>query len=341
MTSPVLPPELDEAQLEASLPYVCYERTMYHLVERLGGVHRFPWLLLDRPLHLVYVPGVNEALQYRGDGFTALQRTYEESITGTPGDVADEIINRLHDGWAAHTMMTTTRADGSTYVTSNLVEAASGDELLVTKTNETKRAYRVPTPMDSVLDRLPGATHGDVAITFTKFPPSLLEQLRSLSDADFLRMVYRDLFEYSASGGVLTRQGIRLEEHVRAIGQLRDFATATLAESPGRRLEEKGLQLMLNKHVANKIAPLTRAWLDAIPAVSRLIGVPLHDVADRCTEVDDALTGIATRFVLLMRRPGDATVAGYLGALDVLNARFDAWRCACAEALVTVMEGMS
>src|SRR5665647_773321 len=318
----ISPVSLSDRELADSLPYVCYERTMYHYLQRRLRVERFPWMLLDRLFHTVYVPGVNEAIQYRGDGFSELQARHEVVEVSTRDSMVTSMRDRMAEGWLAHAMMETRRPDGSAYWTSTLVEGILGDIVYLTKTNETMRETSVPTAMADFLARLPDCGEAECQLTFIRFDEALVEELQSRDGLDLLRLVHRDLYGYEDRAGTLLRKGSAAELGPTGFRQLRDYLAERLASAPEEIVSDKGLQLMMNKHVGNKVRPLTRAWQNVLPIIQELAadGGPLGSRDDalfvRC---DHALADIEKWFVLASRRPGGLFLDRYLGALDALD----------------------
>ncbi len=305
---------LSEQDHRDSLPYVCYERSLFHLVKRTWGLRAFEWLYADRYLGFDHADS-SEALRYSGDGLGALVRAYDARILAETRTAIAATRDLLAAGWGVRVMADTVRPDGSHYVTSTLIEALDGADAIVTKTNAAEAVTRKRVPASEFFQRVPADADGRMTLEALRLPSDWIDDLNARDGLSLFRAVLVDTFGYTIEDELVHAGTVRVPS---------DRGFAAFADSVAERtpqLATDGIpaswHLRLNKHVADKVRPVTNAWrfICADAEIATALGGSLAELLASASACDRRLDELSQAFSFAAGRPGTATVGRLLSAI--------------------------
>lgn len=298
-----------------SLPYVCYERSLFHLVKMKWGLRAFEWLYADRYLGFDHVDS-SEALHYQQDGLNAWIGAHSVGLRAEPGPAVEATRDLLSAGWGVRVMADTTRPDGSHYLTSTVIDEVTGDVAVITKTNAADRVTRKPVEVAEFFGRIPVGTDGCIELDALRSPCGWIEDLNARAGLGLFHAIVVDGFGYGLDGG-LVRSGMQrrpssdgFDAFVESvIGRAAEFASDGIPVA---------WRLRLNKHVADKVAPVTQAWrfMCGDPEVAAHLGDVGTDVTAAGAVCDQGLERLGQAFSFAACRPGSSTIKNLISAIE-------------------------
>lgn len=288
-----------------------------------------------------YVPDCNEALQFKGDGLHDLLPLLETVVSIPKGELISSLRENLNSGAQARAMLSTQRPDGGKYVTSCLIEEAAKGGFLITKTNEHFRSTHTPVSYDELLSRFQ-YIDDEVTIGFLSIDEDLHHQLASKKGAELFFCIITQLYGYTVEkDNLMTRHGWSVDGEDDAVGDLVDFVNNHPEEILAIK-SDKGLQLRLNKHIANKLQPLWYSWQNYILPDGDLSPFlterSTYELSEGHHECQNALGELQKRFILLCGRPTPQTYKSYAEALKKLADRHADWAVLATHSLISMIK---
>lgn len=250
--------ELSDYEQSQSLPFVCYDRSMFHYFQRINKFNLFKTLFIDRYLGFQYSDGNEPLLPYIYNGFDKLKVNYGVDIESTINELPKILKERISNGYMAYAMLKTVHKDGSFYNTNTLIEDIKGDIVYITKTNETMRKVFTPITINELLNRFPLTEEGKVSVSFIK-ANQFFERHRNLKIENVLKDILRGEYQYEIKDGNLYKDKKVMTPNRDAFQKLIEYF-----ENEEDQILEVGIdkknQLRMYKHIANKIDPILNCW---------------------------------------------------------------------------------
>lgn len=290
-----------------SLPYVCYERSLFHLLKRSWGLRGFEWLYADRYLGFGHVDA-SEALRYRRDGLSAWVDAHSVRVQSEVGTAVGATRDLLAAGWGVRVMADTARPDGGHYLTSTVIDELTDDLAIVTKTNAADGVTRKPVPVSEFFGRIAVGPDGRVELDALRPRQEWIDGLNEQHGLGLFRAVMADTFGYGFA------EELMLDGSPRRPSESGFDAFVDSVETQAARFATDGIpsawHLRLNKHVADKVAPVTHAWrkIAADPEVAAHLADSGAEVLAAGETCDRRLEKLSEAFSFAVGRPGTATV---------------------------------
>jgi hypothetical protein len=323
--------QLTKEELEASLPYACYDRTMFHYFERLHNLSKFKQLFMDRYLGFTYSELNEPILPLPENGFDSVKEKFGLSFEVYPREIPVLLEKWVKKGYMAHAMLITQRMDGSTYNTSNLIEKVEGERVFLTKTNETMTALCVPFTIEELLKKLPINEENKCEINFIKVDDKWLEKMRSVDFKHIFETVMKEEFHYCSSMGKLYHEGEEVEPHLEAFWMLAEYFLNSKKEILKNGIDKRN-QLRMYKHIANKIEPILNCWDEIAIAWEE------SEINDIILEIRSDLKDLLKWFSLLYNRTNDVFYDKYVASLQELIGYYSIFQTKVHQFVVENME---
>ena len=310
--------ELSDFEQSESLPYVCYDRSMFHYFQRINKFELFKTLFMDRYLGFQYSDGNEPLLPYNDNGFDQIKVNYGVDIECTIEELPSHLSERISNGYMAYAMLKTLHKDGSFYNTNTLIENIQGDTVYITKTNETMRKVYIPISMNDFIDRFPISDDGKISISFIK-ANLFFEKYHELKIENVLEEVLKGEYGYKVKDGNLYRDKGIVYPDGDAFRKLIEYF-----ENEELKIFENGIdkknQLRMYKHIANKIDPILNCW--------EMIIESNHDdmIQESITNIRNDLKSIFKWFSLLNSRLNKAFYKNYINSLIKLSEDYSVFQ---------------
>lgn len=319
-----------------SLPYVCYERSLFHLLKRSWGLRGFEWLYADRYLGFAHVDA-SESLRYRRDGLSAWVDAHSVRLQAEPGTAVGATRDLLAAGWGVRVMADTVRPDGSHYLTSTVIDELTDDLAIVTKTNAADCVTRKPVPVAEFFGRIAVGEDGRLELDALRPRQEWIDSLNEQYGLGLFRAVMADTFGYRLAEG-LTRDG-----SPRRPSESGFDAFIASVEARAERFATEGIpsawHLRLNKHVADKVAPVTQAWrtIVADPEIAAHLADTGPRVLATGESCDSRLEQLSEAFSFAVRRPGTSTVRRLTDTVRGVADDYGQFQAAAHEATLSLL----
>lgn len=303
---------LSAKELKASLPYACYDRTMFHYFERINHFSKFKQLFMDRYLGFDYSDLNEPILPLVDNGLDLIKSKFEKNFEIILSELPEQLHQWLREGYMAHAMLITERNDGSTYITSNLIESISENTAYLTKTNGTMIKLCVPTSMENLSKKFLVDAKGKGEITFIKVSETWLEKMKNMTFENLFDTLLRDEYNYQVRFGNLYHNEHEVQPSNAALEQLVKYFEATKDEILTKGIDKRN-QLRMYKHIANKIEPILNCWEEILKEYELTT-----DMQNTILEIRNDLNNILKWFSLLYNRTNKQFYDKYLNSLREL-----------------------
>ncbi|MEU8405575.1 hypothetical protein AB0C19_05185 [Micromonospora sp. NPDC048842] len=317
-----LPPDMFARAVE----YVCHERNLYRVFTHSYGLRHFPLLHLDRFASWQHSAGVEPLVARYNALEPFLDRHVRQRIV-TDLDHIFEVLGELFTkGHKATVNMWVTYPDGSSFVTSALLEGMDDQEVVYyTKINETTNVTCRPLARDKFLSLL-DPEDGQVELDVLRHSSALAE-IATMDGTDAMRRIFADLYGYRWHGDDLhlgaQKVGLDLDAFEALAADLRRSAEQILTPDG----VPKQQQFRLHKHIRNRFMPiqfyLAHVRADTTLAAALMPGL-LARVESVVAAMDTALGDVLKFASLLVQKPVpamlDLHIAAILRLRDVLPA---------------------
>lgn len=310
--------ELSDYEQSESLPFVCYDRSMFHYFQRINKFNFFKVLFIDRYLGFQYSDGNEPLLPYNYNGFDKLKANYGVDIESTVEELSGILTERFSNGYMAYAMLKTVHKDGSFYNTNTLIEDIKGDIVYITKTNETMRKVYTPITINELLDRFPLTEEGKVSLSFIK-ADQFFEKHQNLKIENVLKNILIGEYQYEIKHGNLYRDKKVMVPNCNAFQKLIGYF-----ENEEPQILENGInkknQLRMYKHIANKINPILNCW-------EMIIEFDDDDIIrESITNVRNDLKSLFKWFSLLNSKLNKAFYKNYMVSLIKLSEDYSVFQ---------------
>ncbi|WEV44660.1 hypothetical protein OZX60_04280 [Streptococcaceae bacterium ESL0687] len=250
--------ELTDLEHEDSLAYVCYDRTMFHYLERIQKFSLFKILFMDRYLGFDLLSGNEPIIPLNSNGFDRLKKEFEEEITCSEITLENTLKNKFREGCTAYAMLANNHKDGSIYFTSTLIEDIKGNQVFLTKTNETNRNLKVPFTLEDFKLKFGPEELKDFNLVFLNASKINLF-LERITWANIFEKIMFGKYAYTCKNGNLYQNGQIVEPSRLALDGLYEYYRDRRSKIFDEGLA-KSDQLRMYKHIANKIEPILNCW---------------------------------------------------------------------------------